>query len=163
MFPALQQFLRLRQDPKAYFIFCDYFLWSTNGARRFDDQKVGAPISRITTVCDEAVTLLFLENSWIRWVARRRMMDETGSVNKNLLPPMAYTSAGPTTGGVTGWSDEGLHRFRELHKLVAKDRNAPHARDVEARYLAICQQRMTVGATSNAVRINIRLPNAYGA
>ena len=81
--PGKDVLLCPRKDLAIFKIFCDSFLSCTHGKIDFKDRARTAVVSMVTTLCSEAYTLVYLENSYDTWYAEASE-DET-------IPARMYT------------------------------------------------------------------------
>jgi len=135
--PRMRDILLLRKNNnkevnEAYVYFCEKFIKHVVGVQSFNRAwKNNASITELATPSDEALALLLLENSLLRWTAEFDKVGRGEVVTKDdkQLPKPLYTSSNNHRGelkGFTrrygGWSDQGIARFNELYKMVRDDR-----------------------------------------
>lgn len=134
--PSVRNMLALRKTSnnqlnEAYVYFCEKFLKHVVGVNRFNrefrNNRNG--IMGCATVTDEALALLQLENSEIRWSTEFSKSESGIEVNQNELPQPLYTSGGQNKNdqkGFTkrhgGWTRDGIIRFNVLCTNVEEDR-----------------------------------------
>ena len=112
--------------------FVEYFLSVVVGKRHYLKVSHLQKVSEYATKSDEALALLLLENSFDRWSDMAKK-----DIQKDSTVPPKYTNGGISNGAsgrsrkFGGWSLDGLDRYDELYKLVAKNRASEHADDVE--------------------------------
>ena len=131
--PSIRNILLLRklgnqQVNESYVYFCQKYLKCVVGVQAFNrGVKNKLDISQIATSSDEALALLLLENSELRWTVEYQQK-ASNSVNEEQLPKTKYTCCGQKklqkgfTRKYGGWKQEGIDRFNELTKLVRVDR-----------------------------------------
>lgn len=136
--PELADILKLGANKEeAYDAFCEFILPAVVGRKSRGSKFIDQKISEVATVSDEAMALLFLENSWDKWMAR------VANANNFLeLPRSKYSHDG--SGNATqvhhGWKSSGMTRFKELLQLVAIDRGTEVRREFEVEFLARKQE-----------------------
>lgn len=123
--PSTRSMLALRKLPggevnQSYIFFCQHFLKCVVGIQKFAKQwNKQYDITDIATPSDEAMTLLLLENSDMKW---------TREAEKGEKLPSKYTRTGynKQLKGFTrrnqGWIKEGIVRFNALLAMVKQDR-----------------------------------------
>ncbi len=129
--PTLQGFLEMRENPVAYGFLCNRLMPSIVGSYKWKSNFRVERLSTFVTVTDEALTLLFLENSWEKW----KDMANTGN-DKESSKHSVYSLSGKGNGArkYQGWNQEGLERMNELVVAVKHDRKVDKNR-FEKRYL----------------------------
>ena len=66
--PDLCRILEGRKQREAYAFFCHYFLPAVVGKKKWEKaMRAGGKVSNLATISDEALGLMFLENSWDLW------------------------------------------------------------------------------------------------
>jgi hypothetical protein len=132
--PGMRNMLAMRKlgnntVNEAYLYFCEKFLKYVVGVQSFNRAwKKNVPISEMATPTDEALALLLLENSHLRWSAEFAKAERGEVIAKEdkTLPMPLYTRLNGSQGGFTrkycGWSENGIARFNELYEMVKKDR-----------------------------------------
>jgi hypothetical protein len=134
----LDDWLEMRRNYAAYFVFYTQFMRATVGKRPFRQRLRSMAVGdEIATVSDEALTLLGIENSYEMWNDVYKISDgEIRSVRNDekvpehwkseILPKYTRTSnSDPANQRNTEdkrWSSEGILRFNVLCQLVIKDR-----------------------------------------
>ena len=136
--PSSRNILALRklgtnQVNDSYIYFCEKFLKCIVGAQTFSrGVKNKCKLSVIATPSDEALALLFLENSEYKWsmdFEKKKKGEEVDVQDNNVgTAPTKYTCAGQNkqqkgfTRKYGGWKNEGIERFNEILKMVRQDR-----------------------------------------
>ena len=120
--PPIESFMKMRKKPKLYGVFCKRFLKCVVGDNTWKANHLKRPVEEFVTNSDEAFALVTLENNYKRWSE----MHKTGS-SKQCVIEAKYTNSGESkkdgkTKEFSGWSEEGIKRFNELHRLVKLDR-----------------------------------------
>ena len=112
--PDKEVLLNPRADPQVFAIFCGSFLSCLVGKIIFREKVLIHLISSIVTVSDEAYALVYLENSYDRWLAES---------NGEPKPPIKkWTSDHLSAALFQGWDKEGIVRYNELYKSVKEMR-----------------------------------------
>ena len=136
----IDDWLKMRQNYKAYCVFYTKFVRAVVGKRPFRSRlRSIATGGAIATVSDEALTLLGIENSCEMWndvykksggKIRSVRTDETvpDHWKSTVLPKYTRTSkSDPNSERTTEdkkWSNEGIGRFNALRELIKQDRAA---------------------------------------
>jgi hypothetical protein len=120
--PSLDRILNQgRKDPVAYAYFVNVYLTCSRG-RTVKRLLLNSPPSMVYSIGDEALALLYIENSRHIW----ENMKETGNTKKSSLTPK-YTVSGDKGGGgerYSGWNKEGRKRFNALFEKLEKERES---------------------------------------
>ena len=135
--PSLRSIMALQQRKNKdeindnYVYFCEKFLKHVVGVQSFNRAwKKKRLISELATPSDEALALIILENSEMRWNAEFTKIERGETVDKydKQLPKPLYTSPSNQENqkGFTkkygGWSEAGIERFNQLYMMVKVDR-----------------------------------------
>jgi hypothetical protein len=137
---TLANFLEMRRNVAAYSVFYSTFIPTMVGRslmkKLVEDDSV---LEEISTISDEALALLALENGVNRWddVFTRRKGDvrpfpKDQEIPKEFISTVQtkYTvssssdAVGETEGREKRWSKDGIIRFNQLRQMVIKDRAA---------------------------------------
>jgi hypothetical protein len=155
---TMSDILLLRQDNSGiYFDFIEYFVSAVVGKTFYKVNKCQKLLSEFTTISDEALAILILENNFDTWCDMA-----TKNITKNSLVLPKYTNGGTSTGEnastrrYQGWSNEGIKRFNEYHQLVKTDRESSHARLFEESFRMYCEDGGVSGKKDKARRFHFR-------
>lgn len=122
--PALESILKLRGDPEIFkSVFARQLLPCAVGKHKFRKNKNVRVLSEWATISDEAFALLAFENGHKRW--------ESQCNGDTSLAGTMYTLNGSNARKGQGWTKSGLDRFRDLYKMVQKDRRDNGGVDLE--------------------------------
>ena len=103
--------------------YCELFLPILVGKHHWKINHTAIGVRTLTTVADEALLALILENNIEEWTVLARGGEIQGKQRLTL-----YTHGGPDAKGTRkGWSVEGLKRYNTLHKEIKKDRTGSTA------------------------------------
>jgi hypothetical protein len=150
--PGLDDILKLRRKPaktetrearvirnRAFTFLVEHVFGCVAGRKReWDALKSCTKVSDTNlTRSDEAFAVLLLENMWDQYVV------PNGEDGKNPTQPKKgrYTSAGSNRRH-GGWSKEGIERFNDLAKLVARNRLEDWADTVEGEVMKDLRSRL---------------------
>ena len=115
--------LRLDGTVEVYKLYCELFYPSIIGKQKWKMNHCHIGIKTLTTVADEALVALLLENNIEEWI----ILANRGTINA-MDRKTKYTHGGPGRNGTKkGWSLEGRKRYNTLHgevKAVRNDQNA---------------------------------------
>ncbi len=121
--PDKEVLLKPRDDPHVFTIFCVSFLACLVGKIIFKEKVLTEPIANFVTVSDEAYTLVYLENSYDRWMAE--------SKDEPKPPTKKWTSDNLAATLYKGWNQEGIVRYNELYKNVKEKRKEKGTKEFE--------------------------------
>ena len=128
--PDKEMLLKPRDDPQVYTIFCVSFLACLVGKIIFNQKVLTEPIANFVTISDEAYALVYLENSYDRWMAE--------SKDEPTPPTKKWTSDNLAATIYKGWNKEGIVRYNELYKSVKEKRKEKGTKKFELDF----QERM---------------------
>jgi len=112
--PDKEVLLNPRADPQVFAIFCGSFLSCLVGKIIYKEKVLLRLIAEFVTVSDEAYALVYLENSYDRWLAES---------NGEPKPPIKkWTSDHLSATLFQGWNQEGIARYNELYMSVKEKR-----------------------------------------
>ena len=115
--------LRLDGTVEVYKLYCELLYPVIVGKQKWKMNHCHIGIKTLTTVADEALVALLLENNIEEWV----VIAKGGEINP-MERKTKYTHGGPGQNGTKkGWSLEGRKRYNKLHgeiKTIRNDRNA---------------------------------------
>ena len=120
--------MRTNQDKEHFNTFIELCLIHSTTAVRWRYKCYCTPISKIFTICDEALAMLMLENN----VADlKRINSEKRKLTRKESTPK-YTRVNKDTGNkFQGWHKDGIKRFNELYKVVKEQREKEESKELE--------------------------------
>lgn len=131
MLPSLEQILEGRKEEEAYAHFCYYILPYVVGRSRWGYMlRISSrKFEWVASISDEALGLLLLENSWDRWTwesgRTKEQIREDAQKDQPECPPTKYSvkrGRKKVPRSSSGWTNEGIRRFRELAEMTTKAR-----------------------------------------
>ena len=128
-----------------YLNFCDYFLPSVVGKRKWKQHRMRSHLSSFVTPSDETFAILLYENSLDRWNdLYKQKMKQTGgryTPDGKLKRITSAVRAEYTNGGcvsnngrnrrLSGWSSDGLKRWNTLYDMVTANRQSEGREEFE--------------------------------
>ena len=143
----LEQVLLMRNDTSGmYFDFIEYFILAVVGKIYYKENRCENLLSDFTTVSDEALAILIIENNFDTWwdMAKRNITKDSGVGRK-------YTNGGTSAGTKAssrryqGWSADGIKRFNEIFDLVKLNRSLLVAKSFEESFKSFCENGGVTG------------------
>jgi len=131
LLPSLEQILEGRKEEEAYAHFCYYILPYVVGRSRWGYMlRISSrKFEWVASISYEALGLLLLENSWDRWTwesgRTKEQIREDAQKDQPECPPTKYTvkqGRKKVPRSSSGWTNEGIRRFRELAEMTTKAR-----------------------------------------
>ena len=111
MIPTIGRVNTSRDNLEDFKWYCENFLSVVVGKHEFGNNKKKKLVSKIATKSDEALVLLYLENSIGKWTSQYN--DPEGK-SKSDWTQTGYTLENSQAKKYKGWSKEGIERFRFL-------------------------------------------------
>ena len=127
----IDEFLEMRDNKKAFTLFCDRILPCVVGRSMWDKLVDRVGVSKFATATDEAWAIVVMENSWDLW---KQMAESTdGKVKDTERAGTKYTAKTRAARKNEGWGSKGIPRFNALMRLIVADRK--NNVEVELEYL----------------------------
>ena len=136
----LEQVHLMRNDTSGmYFDFIEYFISAVVGKIYYKENRCENLLSDFTTVSDEALAILIIENNIDTWrdMAKHNITKDSGVGCK-------YTNGGTSAGTKAssrryqGWSADGIKQFNKIFDLVKLNRTLPVAKSFEESFKSFC-------------------------
>lgn len=131
--------------------FCSHYLGFVVGNRPFQKRCLAERIRDIATLSDESVTILLIENGYLRWIQeykweqthgrKKKKKGDQPQIPKATLVPNKYSLEG---GGKMrmygGWKLEGMTRMQQISTHVKARRLTRQWGKFEIEYIAQCSK-----------------------
>ena len=112
-----------------YKLYCEICYPIIVGKQKWKMNHTQIGVKTLTTVADEALVALVLENNVEEWI----ILAEGGEINSKRRKTL-YTHGGRDAKGTRkGWSLEGLKRYNTIHKELKEVRNSGNSELVDQR------------------------------
>ena len=112
-----------------YKLYCEICYPIIVGKQKWKMNHTQIGVKTLTTVADEALVALVLENNVEEWI----ILAEGGEINSKRRKTL-YTHGGRDAKGTRkGWSLEGLKRYNTIHKELKEVRNTGNSELVDQR------------------------------